>query len=51
MSGTSGVAVARLCVRCNLWVLRWLGDTIRDGLGYRYFVCMDCRRPDDRVAR
>lgn len=40
--------VARLCVRCNRYCLRWLGSTIRDGLGYRYWVCDDCRTPSDR---
>lgn len=40
--------VARLCARCHRYVLRALADTVRDGLGYRYTVCMDCRQPADR---
>jgi hypothetical protein len=44
--------VARLCVRCNRWVLRATVTMVQDFYGMRaYPVCMDCRRSDDRGPR
>lgn len=40
--------VAKLCARCHRWRLEWLGNFVRDALGYRYWVCMDCPDKGDR---